>query len=799
MLSHLKKRLGVLTAIAVLAALVPALVASPVSAAASTTTVYMDDVAELSACPTQSSIPAAGFTDTTSTDVDCIKYYGITTGVTATTYEPASSVSRWEMALFLTRLADVSGITLGSGADQDFTDISGKSAAIQTAINQIKQLGVTTGKTATTYAPDSNVTREEMAMFIERLATATTAGPGGTSDTTLGSVATTYINNTDTDYNFADIDAGTVTYEGHNSIIELWQMGITDLSHGAAAYRPNADMTRAEMATFMTNFLGHTNARPTGLTIQASSVSDWGSMVDTTDELHVSNRDANFDGIANTIVDVFGYKTVTTVGQAAFSSTGGCKDAAEADANGTEELCVIEAGDYATNQSGNITIEAGDLAATVSASTEGNVVQYWAWTGATGTYYNDNTTTGASTVTVTSKKNGDTAQWSRTTPYASSANYVNYDGTNDKVCLDGKMGSDVTYTFQMSTGATATGVDVAKAGVKINVNTQSGTAATIASAQTNTVITTDADGTATFVASMADPAVAAGSIKWAIYTFSDGANTLVTPIGDFTTGSARTAGSTWQCIKWQDATRATTTALAAVSNSYVSATAVGTGAAGTVTATVLDQYGVGVASEKVRLTSADTGTGGATASTYSTTRTTNSNGQASFGTLRDAATSAKTTYTATATAVGSGISTTTTQYWVIAPSATSLDGAAGANAAPQAFIPQAAYGVETADGEFSGKIVIIDVANDTFVVDISHWTALDVASQEYVKYTYDSNDAFFVAGSAVTYASFDYQQSLKASTNLVLSAADALFDAGNNGKLATDGVAGNASEWRLPN
>ncbi|SVD87087.1 uncharacterized protein METZ01_LOCUS439941, partial [marine metagenome] len=261
----------------------------------------MADSANLSACPDSASIPSAGFTDTTSTDVDCIKYYGVTTGVTATTYEPASSVSRWEMALFLTRLADVSGITLGSGADQGFTDISGKSTAIQTAINQIKQLGVTTGKTATTYAPDDNVSREEMAMFIERLATATTAGPGGTSSDTAASVATTYINYvTAAAYSFTDIDAGDVTYEGHNSIVELWHMGITDLGHYATTYRPSEAMTRAEMATFMTNFLAHTNARPTGLVLQATSYSDWGTMVAATDELHVSNRDANFDGIADT-------------------------------------------------------------------------------------------------------------------------------------------------------------------------------------------------------------------------------------------------------------------------------------------------------------------------------------------------------------------------------------------------------------------------------------------------------------------------------------------------------------------
>ena len=59
MLSHLKKRLGVLTAIAVLAALVPALTASPASAAPSATLQAMADNADLSACPASASIPSS--------------------------------------------------------------------------------------------------------------------------------------------------------------------------------------------------------------------------------------------------------------------------------------------------------------------------------------------------------------------------------------------------------------------------------------------------------------------------------------------------------------------------------------------------------------------------------------------------------------------------------------------------------------------------------------------------------------------------------------------------------------------
>ncbi len=38
-------------------------------------------------------------------DIDCIAYYGITKGTSATTYSPRMSVTREHMALFLTRLA----------------------------------------------------------------------------------------------------------------------------------------------------------------------------------------------------------------------------------------------------------------------------------------------------------------------------------------------------------------------------------------------------------------------------------------------------------------------------------------------------------------------------------------------------------------------------------------------------------------------------------------------------------------------------------------------------------------------
>ncbi|SVC63712.1 uncharacterized protein METZ01_LOCUS316566, partial [marine metagenome] len=221
MFSHLKRRVGVFTAIAVMAALVPALAVSTASAAPQTVAAAPGDEHTEVACPAGSA-SAAGFTDTTSTDVDCIAMFGITKGVTATTYEPSANIPRWQMALYLTRTASIAGHTLGSGADQGFTDISGYSAEIQTAINQLKQLTVTTGTTATTYSPDDNVTREQMAMFVNRLLALTAPGPGGNSDGT----STKIVGDAGDSYNYTDIDGGSVTFEGHTAAVALYNMGV---------------------------------------------------------------------------------------------------------------------------------------------------------------------------------------------------------------------------------------------------------------------------------------------------------------------------------------------------------------------------------------------------------------------------------------------------------------------------------------------------------------------------------------------------------------------------------------------
>ena len=108
MLTNMKKRTALLLTLAVMGAAVVSIpqtagaAASVVPNAGTAADVYTapDDRTLLSACPGDSA-PAAGFTDTTSTDVDCIKTLGITQGTTATTYEPNANIPRWQMALFI--------------------------------------------------------------------------------------------------------------------------------------------------------------------------------------------------------------------------------------------------------------------------------------------------------------------------------------------------------------------------------------------------------------------------------------------------------------------------------------------------------------------------------------------------------------------------------------------------------------------------------------------------------------------------------------------------------------------------
>ena len=255
MLTSMKRNLGLLLAVATLSA-VTALVPSTAGAAASIspnagTSASVDphtapaDTTLLKACPGDSA-SAAGFTDTTSTDVNCIKMFGITTGKTATTYDPTGTISRQDMARFIHRMFVPAGVAAaGLTAVPAFTDIAHVDTGGTAAITALASHGITLGTSATAFSPDSNVTRAQMASFLSRfLKIAKTSGGAAIASTITGVSV----------YNYTDIAA--VTLEEHESIIRNYNLGINGACvvdavgqcAGSTAYRPADDITRAEMA-----------------------------------------------------------------------------------------------------------------------------------------------------------------------------------------------------------------------------------------------------------------------------------------------------------------------------------------------------------------------------------------------------------------------------------------------------------------------------------------------------------------------------------------------------------------------
>lgn len=116
----------------------------------------------------------AGFTDLAAVTPEAqlaiyqLAELSITAGTSPTTYEPNGTVTREQMALFLARTVRAGGVTLPDGSAQGFSDITGLSPESQQAINQVRQLGITTGTSATTFSPAAPVTREQMASFLAR-------------------------------------------------------------------------------------------------------------------------------------------------------------------------------------------------------------------------------------------------------------------------------------------------------------------------------------------------------------------------------------------------------------------------------------------------------------------------------------------------------------------------------------------------------------------------------------------------------------------------------------------------------
>jgi hypothetical protein len=93
----------------------------------------------------------------------------ITTGTSPGLFSPYRNLTRWQMALFITRFWEQIGIyEMPVVSGNVFEDIAELPPDVQLAIEQLAGLGITSGTTPTTYDPYGVVTRGQMATFLTR-------------------------------------------------------------------------------------------------------------------------------------------------------------------------------------------------------------------------------------------------------------------------------------------------------------------------------------------------------------------------------------------------------------------------------------------------------------------------------------------------------------------------------------------------------------------------------------------------------------------------------------------------------
>jgi hypothetical protein len=315
---------------------------------------------------------------------------------------------------------------------------------------------------------------------------------------------------------------------------------------------------------------------------------------------------------------------------------------------------------------------------------------------------------------------------------------------------------------------------------------------------------TGADGTGTYTTTIADPGLVAGAgneaATFQVLTISNSAANTTT-LAAFVQGAANGADAI-KGFMWDD-TAAAEKSVVVTGTRYVDASAVGTGATNTISATSYDQYGNGVAGNALTMTTTSAiGLGQAAVSTYSAARTASSAGVATWGVTRDAASDLAETFS-----VSDGTNTGTfTAYWPVSSSTTAFNSMSTA-----ALIPDIAKTGDWTTNSIA-SLVVADTANDTFILYVKYGAAEgstcraastagnhEQSACTHVRYTYDADDAYFKTGASVTYTAFDYALSLLegAGTNQLTAVTD-MFAAGAANGTFKQQIVGNASHWSMP-
>jgi hypothetical protein len=209
--------------------------------------------------------PATGFTDVQAGDtfalaIRCLAAARVTQGQTPTTYGPNLTVRRGPMASFIARTIDAADArdrgdrvrALPAPGEGRFTDVPADDVHAAN-INRLAAAGIVSGgvgtRPATTYSPELEVTRAQMASFINKaiayLRGQDPAGAGTTTGLVAPAGADYYTDDEDIAVHLPNIQG--ITSEG------------ISIGVGNQRYGPATSVTRAQMAGFLARTLALLN------------------------------------------------------------------------------------------------------------------------------------------------------------------------------------------------------------------------------------------------------------------------------------------------------------------------------------------------------------------------------------------------------------------------------------------------------------------------------------------------------------------------------------------------------------
>ena len=174
----------------------------------------------------------AGFTDVTTANwyADAVAYaveHGLMNGVSATTFEPNSTMSRAMMVTVLYRMAGSPAVS----GENVFTDVPNGSWYAD-AVTWGVENGLVTGTTDTTYEPNAGIIREQMATLLWRYAgSPDVSGSDGLDQFT---------------------DAASISGYARTAMAWASQQGLVNGTNGTLS--PRGSATRAEIATILMRY-----------------------------------------------------------------------------------------------------------------------------------------------------------------------------------------------------------------------------------------------------------------------------------------------------------------------------------------------------------------------------------------------------------------------------------------------------------------------------------------------------------------------------------------------------------------